>query len=259
MATMIKVFCTALLIAGLQAQPLFALDKTAQLHSAGEMAHHPEQADFLRENPSRDTRHIADWVINSGDNRTMPFLIIDKVNARLFAFNAGGHLLGAAPVLLGMARGDDSTPGIGNRKLSSIRPDERTTPAGRFVSSLGRNLSNKTVLWVDYDNAVSIHQVITSNPREHRLQRLASPTPLDNRISSGCINLPAGFFRNVVLPLFRRTNGIVYVLPEIRSLREVFGLYDVGEPVTQRHTGTPAFGPFPAELLDAGKSGKFRE
>jgi hypothetical protein len=251
MAAMLKVFCTAFLVAGLPAQSLFAQDETAQRHSAEEihlqMALHPKRTDFLRENPSRDARHVADWVINSGDNRSMPFLIVDKTDARLFAFDAGGHLLGAAPVLLGMARGDDSAPGIGNRKLSSIRPDERTTPAGRFVASLGRNLSNKTVLWVDYDDAVSIHQVITSNPREHRLQRLSSPTPLDNRISSGCINLPARFYKNVVLPLFRRTNGIVYVLPEIRSLREVFGLNYVGEPVTQRHTGPPVSVHPPAE------------
>ena len=55
-------------------------------------------------------------------------------------------------------------------------------------------------MWVDYDAAVSMHRVITSNPAERRLQRLASPTPKDNRISYGCINLPAAFFDKVLSP-----------------------------------------------------------
>jgi hypothetical protein len=36
------------------------------------------------------------------------------------------------------------------------------------------------------------------------------------------------FFENVVRPAFTKTNGIVYVLPETRSAREVFtSYYDV--------------------------------
>ena len=70
---------------------------------------------------------------------------------------------------------------------------------------------------MDYDGAVSIHPVVTTNPKERRLQRLASPTPLDHRITYGCINVPDKFFKNVVRPAFTGTNGIVYVLPETRS------------------------------------------
>jgi hypothetical protein len=130
-------------------------------------------------------------------------------------------------VLLGLARGDDSVPGIGDRKLANIRPEERTTPAGRFVASLGRNLHGVEILWVDYADAISLHRVITSHPEQRRLQRLSTPTPLDKRISSGCINVPAEFYDNVVSPAFTGTNGIVYVLPETRSAQKVFGSYDV--------------------------------
>jgi hypothetical protein len=112
--------------------------------------------------------------------------------------------------------------------LSDIRSQERTTPAGRFVASLGYNFNRKDVLWVDYKNAVSLHRVITTNPKERRLERLASPTPLDRRISYGCINVPAKFFDNVVRPTFTGTSGIVYVLPENRSISEIFkSYYDV--------------------------------
>jgi hypothetical protein len=85
------------------------------------------------------------------------------------------------------------------------------------------------ILWVDYDGAVSMHPVIRGKPEERRAQRLATPTPLDNRISYGCINVPAKFFESIVRPAFTGTNGIVYVLPETKLAREVFTSYDVEE------------------------------
>jgi hypothetical protein len=69
--------------------------------------------------------------------------------------------------------------------------------------------------------------VLTSNAKERRGQRLSTPTPIDNRISYGCINVPAAFFKNVVHPAFKGTAGIVYVLPETRSAQHVFESYDV--------------------------------
>lgn len=186
-----------------------------------------KRADFGKEQPSSEALQTANWIVDSGDNQRMPFVLIDKVNARVFVFDASGQLKGAAAALLGLARGDDSTPGIGQRKLSTIRPEERTTPAGRFVASLDRDPRGVEMLWVDYDTAISMHRVVTSNAREHRAQRLATPTPDDNRISYGCINIPAAFYDKVVSPAFTGTNGIVYILPETRSAREVFKSYDV--------------------------------
>ena len=198
----------------------------------------PKRANFVGEHKSRNAQHLADWVIDSGDNRGMPFVIVDKIDARVFVFDADGRLSGAAPALIGLARGDESIPGIGDRKLSDIRPEERVTPAGRFVASLGFNLHGKDILWVDYDGAVSLHRVVTSNPKEHRLERLASSKPLDHRISFGCINVPANFFNDVVSPTFIGTYGIVYVLPDTSSINKIFeSYYDVE---FRRETGTTA-------------------
>lgn len=188
---------------------------------------HAPRAYFGQTEPSREARHVADWVVDSGDNGGMPFVVVDKVQARVFVFDARGQLRGAASALLGLAIGDEAVPGIGQRKLSSIRPEERTTSAGRFVATQDRNLQGKEILWVDYESAISLHPVITSNATERRAQRLDSSSPQDNRISYGCINVPALFYKNVVSPAFRGTDGIVYVLPETRSAREVFGSYDV--------------------------------
>jgi hypothetical protein len=155
----------------------------------------------------------------------MPFVIVDKVDAKVFVFHSDGRLRGAAPALLGMAQGDDAVPGIGKRDMKSIRPEERTTPAGRFTSYLGINFYRKDILWVDYEGAVSLHRVVTNKPEERRLERLATPTPRDNRISYGCINVPAKFFDKVVKPAFNGAMGIVYVLPEVKSKKEVFASY----------------------------------
>jgi hypothetical protein len=182
-------------------------------------------ADFKQESPSPDARAIADWVVDSGDSSRMPFVIIDKKAAHVFVFDAEGHLAGAAAALLGIALGDHSVPGVGERELSAIRPQDRTTPAGRFEAALGRNYKGKEILWVDYDAAISMHPVINTMPKERRPHRLATPTPLDNRISFGCINVPIPFFEHVISPSFARTSGIVYVLPDLLPLDKVFAAF----------------------------------
>lgn len=181
-------------------------------------------ADFMQERPSATARQVADWVMHSGDNRNMPFAIVDKVQARVHVFDRRGRLRGASPVLVGLARGDDSVPGIGDRELSLIQPGERTTPAGRFIAEPGVNLAGEDIVWIDYDAAVSMHRVRPSNRAERRLQRLASTSPADNRITYGCINLPAAFYDDVLIPTFGNGNAVVYVLPETRSAVAEFGI-----------------------------------
>jgi hypothetical protein len=189
-----------------------------------------KRANFQGARAPIDARQVADWVVNSGDNRGLPFVIVEKRGAQVFVFDAGGKILGATPALIGLATGDDSAPGIGDRPLAEIRPEERTTPAGRFVATLGNDLGKLNVLWVDYADAISLHRVINTNLKERRLQRLATPTPLDNRISYGCINVPKKFFEQVVEPAFKGPSGIVYILPEIKSISDVFSAYyDVDE------------------------------
>lgn len=197
-------------------------------------------ANFGTEVFSTESRKLADWVVDSADNGKLPFMIIDKVQARVYMFDAQGQLRGAASALLGLAVGDHTVPGIGQRKLSSILPAERTTPAGRFVASLDKDIKGDEVLWVDYDSALSLHRVVKGQASERRAERLATPSPLDNRISFGCINVPVKFYENVVSPSFTGTNGIVYILPETRSAREVFGSYDVQDPSRQQTSARAA-------------------
>jgi hypothetical protein len=178
---------------------------------------------FRAHHASEDVRRLAGWIAASGDNRDMPFLIVDKREAKVFLFSPNSQILAAAPALLGAAIGDDSADGIGKRRLSAIPFGERTTPAGRFEAALGRDLE-QDVLWIDYGIALSLHRVITGSPKDRRPERLASATAHDNRISYGCINVPASFYDEAVLPAFAGTVGIVYILPETRALGTVFAI-----------------------------------
>lgn len=182
-----------------------------------------QTADFKGETASPPARAMANWIVQSGDNQGLPFVIIDKANAKVFAFAASGTLKAAAPALLGLAFGDDSAAGIGKRKLATIGAGERTTAAGRFMASLGRDFV-QDILWIDYESGLSLHRVITGNPKDRRFERLASPSPLDNRVSYGCVNVPIDFYDQVVMPLFKGTVGVVYILPETVALEKVFAI-----------------------------------
>jgi hypothetical protein len=179
-------------------------------------------ADLVGHSASADARFIADWVADSRDNRDLPFAILDKREATVYVFDAGAKLVGASPVLLGLSAGDEAISDIGSRPIALVRPEERTTPAGRFVSAPGRNASGEDVVWVDYADSVSMHRVRPVDPKERRLQRLASPDPTERRISYGCINVPVAFYEAVIHPVLGAGRGVVYVLPETKSVRQVF-------------------------------------
>ena len=47
---------------------------------------HPKRARFLGALPSGGVRQTADWVVDSDDNGSLPFLIVDKKDAKVFVF-----------------------------------------------------------------------------------------------------------------------------------------------------------------------------
>jgi hypothetical protein len=89
------------------------------------------------------------------------------------------------------------------------------------VGGFGPSIDAGRVLWVDYDSSVSMHPTATGVPAEKRPERLASPTPDDNRITHGCINVSPGFYEQVVAPTFQH-GGVFYILPDKASLAETF-------------------------------------
>lgn len=171
---------------------------------------------------SDDAQRIVRWTTGTRDHRGLPFVVVDKPRATLHVFSAGAQWLASAPVLLGSASGDRSAPDIGNRPLSQIRPEERTTPAGRFATEPGRNLRGDDIVWIDYDTAVSLHRVRSVSAAERRQQRLASATTADRRISYGCINAPEAFYNAHIAPLLGAGPGVAYVLPDTEPFATFF-------------------------------------
>ncbi|MBN8832432.1 MAG: hypothetical protein J0G94_17865 [Sphingomonadales bacterium] len=202
---------------------LAGLALTAPVPAPAEAGARPAEHARSGITPSAATRRVADWIAASGDNASLPYAIIDKKGASLFLFDAKGKPLGKVPVLIGIAEGDDATPGIGTKDLAEIGPAEKTTPAGRFLARYGLAAGQQKVLWVDYATSVALHPIPPgASKKERRRQRMLSPTPADNRITFGCINVPQVFYSQSMRPLFQKKGGYVYVLPDTKPLEAVF-------------------------------------
>lgn len=172
--------------------------------------------------PSGTARRLADWAAVTNDNGDLPFLIVDKVHARIFAFDASGLFLGSAPILIGLSRGDDSAAGVGELKLAEISADQRITPAGRFLAAFGASMGHGLVFWVDRRDGIALHPVMSVNAGERRLERIQSSDPAQHRISYGCINVPTSFYQKILLTALVQGEAVVYVLPDTKSVDEVF-------------------------------------
>ena len=228
----VGVAALALVLAGAFALRQPPADVVATSGTAGPGIHAPQAspAKFGTEMPSPDARLLANWVVGTHDNGQHAFILVDKKEARAYVFRPDGQLQDSAPVLLGAAHGDTIAPGSGDKPLSAMTQDEKITPTGRFVAKPGVNADDEDVIWVDYDAAISMHRVRPKVESEHRLERLASLATDDNRISFGCINLPVTFYEDVARPTVDRYGAVIYVLPEQRSVQEVFNAWDVTDP-----------------------------
>ncbi|MGN6269646.1 MAG: hypothetical protein ACTHM0_07100 [Sphingomonas sp.] len=195
----------------------------AGAHPSKSVKAHPHGEAASAIAPSDAAKRVAAWVAASNDNASLPWAVVDKRHAALFLFAPDGKPLGAVPVLIGIAVGDEASPGVGSKKLADLGPAEKTTPAGRFLAKFGIPVAGHRVLWVDYATSVALHPIPTdASPREKRRARMLSPTSEDNRITFGCINVPKAFYNHTLSPLFRKKGGYVYVLPDTEPLEQVF-------------------------------------
>jgi hypothetical protein len=200
---------------------VFASLGVAQAEDAGAQAAFTADQLPPGQDVSATVVELAAWVVATSDNQGYPFAIIDKSAAQILVFDGEGRLRGAAPGLFGSAVGDHTAPGVAGLALREIPGRDRTTPAGRFVGGFGPSIDAGRVLWVDYESAVSIHPTAMGVPAERRAERLASPSPDDNRITHGCINVPPEFYESVIRPTFER-GGVFYILPDRATLADTF-------------------------------------
>jgi hypothetical protein len=184
-------------------------------------------AEFGKAEAPADVVHVANWVSYTRNNKKKAFVLIDKKQARMYVFDPRGKLKSDSPILLGKAVGDDAVPGIGSKPMSQMKEEEKTTPAGKFLAAPGRNTYGEDIIWIDYNNAISMHRLRKVSAEQRRAERMNTPQVDDNRISYGCVNVPHKFYNSVLRPTVAKQGAFVYVLPETRSPQQQFGSFDV--------------------------------
>ena len=164
---------------------------------------------------SKSMKMLAHRVLSANDPGQRPFAIVDKHTATIAVYLASGVVAGVSSTLLGQARGDRSLPGVGERTQSGrLRPQDLTTPAGRFESVPGRNREGEAIVWLDYGTAFAIHRLRPGVSQAERARRLASGNVAAKRVSAGCVVVPEPFYDGTVAALLGRGPGVVYVMPE---------------------------------------------
>jgi hypothetical protein len=201
-------------------------------------------ASFGSQETSDNVRVMADWVMGNRDNRGKPFTIADKTEGSIYFFDGTGTLVEAAPAIYGSAKGDVLSERQLRQGIASTRANkaDQITPAGRFETATSKSRAYGEVVPVMSKKAgsrIAIHKVFLGREStEKRQRRLSTPTGADNRISLGCINVPASVAKSAA-GLFRE-GGIVYVLPETKAGKELFSGFEALD-TKQTDKGTALF------------------
>lgn len=191
---------------------------------------------------SQDANAVRNYVAANNDSQGRPYIVADKKAGTLYLFDANGNKLNETPAIFGRDMSDNATAG--------------STPAGKFnlsympydVAGYGGSVQafvqQQSATNPDRGEVFAVHRVI-SVPGQNRLKRLSSKSATDNRISDGCINVPASFYDGVLGGEF---SGPMYVIPESTSYAgNRFGTGDTPTQTTPVEDATPQA---PAETID---------
>lgn len=182
------------------------------------------KANFGQVKPSATVATVADWVIGDRNNQGKPFIVVDKPTAMAYAFDGDGKLEAVTPVLLGKNATADVLPESAiSKTVEQTTESEKVTPAGRFDATVEKSSSYGTSLrFMELPNAnLAMHQTYLGTPAERRQQRLDTPTPADNYVSYGCINVGAEFYNKHILKPFSG-GGVMYITPMTQNLNDTF-------------------------------------
>ncbi len=160
-------------------------------------------------NLSQPANVVNSWIRQTHDNNGQRYVIADKAAGTIHIMDAAGNELATAPALYGKRTGDGMSLG--------------ETPAGVFMlhnqsapHSYGGDLQQFAT--APNGDIYAVHRVLTNN-NQNRQGRLDTPTAADNRVSLGCINIPADIYNQYLNKGFQ---GKLYVLPDQKKLSEVF-------------------------------------
>ena len=163
--------------------------------------------DLAREGWSAEVRQVAAWAIRTNDHRGLPFLVIDQVHGRLFAFEGSGQVVGSTPVLRNPV-------------------DDETAPAGRFVADTRRSAHSGVIVWANERDTLSLDG--TAPPQRDR-----DPLATGFHHHWGSSLHVASEFYQRHLHAFRRQASVAYVLPGEPGVHRSHRVYAAGPDLTQ--------------------------
>lgn len=176
---------------------------------------------------SENSKSIYLYEMSQNNNKN--YLIADKTRAEMYVIGKDGKLLGKFPILLGQTKGEFTNLSDPD---SDVAGKYATTPAGKYI--LARNglsvmeedlkLYDSKIMSMNGGHGLAIHIVY---PKEliKRMAALETPTPDDNRMSWGCINISKKMWIKYIQDNFKGTESLYITtdFPEETSLNAETG------------------------------------
>lgn len=153
---------------------------------------------------------VNSWVTQTKDSAGQRYIIADKASGQIHIMDAKGSVLATAPALYGAKTGDGMSVGETPAGVFTLWQEAAPESYGGDVQGFATDAKG---------DVYAIHRVLTNNPKQNRLGRLASKTADDNRVSLGCINIPADTYNQYLASGFK---GKLYIIPDQRELADVF-------------------------------------
>jgi len=145
------------------------------------------QNELEREAASPDVRAVAQWAVTTHDHGGLPFVVVDKSQARIYAFDPQGRLRGSAPVAFDAG-------------------DSRPLPAGRFVAEPLTTAGTAAVIWTNGATRLAVR----------------SDEPQPATASESALHVAPEFWHECVAAL-RLQPSVAYVLPQTVPAGSVIG------------------------------------
>jgi hypothetical protein len=151
----------------------------------------PQQAAAMdralaRDDASPDVRRVAQWAVATQDTAGLPFVVVDNVESRIFAFDPQGRSIGSASVH------DGSAP----QRAASDSP-------GRFVADPIASARSGAVVWVSAGRQIAVRSAD------------GNATPPDDASS---LEVERAFWIERLAAL-RTQPSVAYVLPKAQGAR----------------------------------------
>jgi hypothetical protein len=147
-------------------------------HASSSVARRQEQGTaiesaLVREDASPEVRRVAQWVVATQDAGGLPFVVVDKVQSRIFAFDPQGQPTGNA----------------------AMQPEGGVSPSGRFVADPIASARSGAIVWANAGTQLTVRSLDEGAPAG----------------DAALLQVEPAFWIERLAPL--RTQSVAYVLP----------------------------------------------